>query len=130
VVLRYAARLNGIDALAVTKLDVLDGIERLHICTGYTIAGRHVTEFPASLPAHVACEPVYVTMPGWSEPTRGAREFDELPVAAQRYLAALEELTGVPVAIVSTGSDREETIIRTGTMAERWLIPATEGAGL
>lgn len=128
VVLRYAARLNGVDALAVTKLDVLDGFERLNICTGYKIAGQHVTEFPASLAAHAACQPVYVTVPGWSEPTRGARDYDELPAAAQDYLSTLEKVTGVPVAIVSTGSDRKETIIRPGSIAEPWLEAESRSA--
>ena len=121
VVVRYAARINGLDALALTKLDVLDGLDELKICTGYRIGGRTVSEFPADLAASDQSEAIYETLPGWKEPTRGARDFDELPAAAQRYVARLEQVSGVPAAIVSTGSDRDETIIRRGSIAEDWL---------
>jgi adenylosuccinate synthase len=120
VVVRYAARINGLDALALTKLDVLDGLDELRISVGYRAGGRTITEFPADLHTLGPCEPVYETLPGWSEPTRGARAFDDLPLAARRYVARLEEVSGVPIAIVSTGSDRDETIIRTGSAAESW----------
>jgi adenylosuccinate synthase len=121
VVVRYSARINGLDALALTKLDVLDGLEELAICTGYRINGRVVTEFPADLASGGSYEPVYDTLPGWSVPTRGARAFDELPQEARNYIARLEEASGVPIAIVSTGSDREETIVRRSSLAEKWL---------
>jgi len=121
VVVRYAARINGLDALALTKLDVLDGLDELKICTGYRIGGRTVSEFPADLAASDPREAIYETLPGWKEPTRGARDFDELPDAARRYVARLEQVSGVPAAIVSTGSDRDETIIRHGSIAEDWL---------
>ena len=85
MVVRYAARINGLDALALTKLDVLDGLDELKICTGYRIGGRVVSEFPADLAASDRREAVYDTLPGWQEPTRGARDFDELPDAARRY---------------------------------------------
>ncbi len=120
VVVRYAARINGLDALALTKLDVLDGLDELKICTGYRVGGRIITEFPADLSAGTY-EAVYESLPGWKEPTRGARDFDELPTEARRYIARLEEASGVPAAIVSTGSDREETIIRRQSIAETWL---------
>jgi adenylosuccinate synthase len=120
VVVRYSARVNGLDALALTKLDVLDGLDELQICTGYRIDGRTVTEFPADLGSH-PYEPIYETLPGWKEPTRGAREFDELPDAAKAYIRRLEETSGVACAIVSTGSDREETIVRRDSIAARWL---------
>ena len=123
VVVRYAARINGLDALALTKLDVLDGLDELKLCTGYRIGGRTVTEFPADLAA-CTYEPVYESLPGWKEPTRGARDFDELPAEARRYVARLEEASGVPIAIVSTGSDRDETIIRPNSVAEEWLVTA------
>ena len=123
VVVRYAARINGLDALALTKLDVLDGLDELKLCTGYRIGGRTVTEFPADLAA-CTYEPVYESLPGWKEPTRGARDFDELPAEARRYVARLEEVSGVPIAIVSTGSDRDETIIRPNSVAEEWLVTA------
>jgi len=79
VVVRYAARINGLDALALTKLDVLDGLDELKICTAYRIADRIVREFPPDLGSAASWEPVYETLPGWNEPTRGARSFDELP---------------------------------------------------
>jgi adenylosuccinate synthase len=119
VVVRYAARINGLDALALTKLDVLDGLDEIKMCTAYRIGGRTVTEMPANLAG--ACEPVYETMPGWKEPTRGARSLDELPGEAQSYIRRLEEVSGVPCAIVSTGSDREETIVRKDSVAAVWL---------
>ena len=123
VVVRYAARINGLDALALTKLDVLDGLDELKICTAYRIADRIVREFPPDLGSAASWEPVYETLPGWNEPTRGARSFDELPAEARNYVARLEEVSGVPAAIVSTGSDRDETIVRdrswlTGTKNE------------
>ena len=121
VVARYAARINGLDALAVTKLDVLDGLDEVKICTAYQLADRLVTELPADLATTGSYEPVYETLPGWSEPTRGARRFDELPAEARHYITRLEELSGVHAAIVSTGSDRDETIIRHGTIADEWL---------
>jgi adenylosuccinate synthase len=117
VVVRYAARINGLDALALTKLDVLDGLDELKICTAYRLADRIVSEFPADLGSSSAWEPVYETLPGWSEPTRGARTFEELPAEARQYVARLEVVSGVPAAIVSTGSDRDETIVRD----ETWL---------
>jgi adenylosuccinate synthase len=122
VVVRYSARVNGLDALALTKLDVLDGLDELKVCTAYRIGGRTVTEFPANLAAG-SYEPVYETLPGWKEPTRGAKDFEELPAEAQRYVARLEEVSGVSCAIVSTGSDRDETIVRRDSVAARWLSP-------
>jgi adenylosuccinate synthase len=121
VVARYSARINGLDALALTKLDVLDGLDEISICTEYRNGGRVVTDLPADLAGGGPWEAVYETMPGWKEPTRGARSFDELPREARRYIARLEEVSEVPIAIVSTGSDREETIIRTGSIAQEWI---------
>ena len=114
VAVRYGVRINGLDALALTKLDVLDGLERIDICTSYRCAGRTLTEFPSDIAQLAACEPVYESMPGWSAPTKGARRFADLPENARRYIARLEEVSGVPAAIVSTGSDREDTILRDG----------------
>jgi adenylosuccinate synthase len=116
VAVRYAARVNGLDALALTKLDVLDGLPELQVCTSYTCRGAVLTEMPGELAQLAACEPIYETLPGWSQPTRGVRAYDDLPRAARAYIARLEEITGVPAAIVSTGSGRDETIFRTGTL--------------
>ena len=110
--MRYAARINGLDALALTKLDVLDGLERIDICTAYRCGGRTLTEFPSDVGQLAQCEPVYESMPGWTAPTAGVREFDELPEAARSYIARLEEVSGVRAAIVSTGSERDDTIVR------------------
>src|SRR5437667_1110897 len=112
VAVRYGVRINGLDALALTKLDVLDGLERIEICTSYRFGSRTLTEFPSDIAQLAACDPVYESMPGWSEPTRGVRRFADLPDAARRYVARLEEVSGVPAAIISTGSGREDTILR------------------
>ena len=112
VAVRYGVRINGLDALALTKLDVLDGLERIEICTAYRCGSRTLTEFPSDLSQLAACEPIYESMPGWDTPTRGARRFSDLPENARRYIARLEQVSGVPAAIVSTGSDRDDTILR------------------
>ena len=116
VAVRFSARVSGIDALALTKLDVLDGIESISLCTGYRCDGRTLQDFPADLKLLAGCEPIYEQMPGWTEPTRGVQSYDRLPKAAQAYVRRLEEVTGVPAAIISTGSDREETIVRDGQL--------------
>src|SRR3954471_6659353 len=112
VAVRYGVRINGLDALALTKLDVLDGLDEIQICTAYRCGSRTVTEFPSDLGQLAGCEPIYESMPGWSKPTKGVRTFDRLPEAARKYIARLEEITGVRAAIVSTGSERDDTIIR------------------
>ena len=112
VAVRFAARVSGLDGLALTKLDVLDGLESISLCTGYRCNGGVLRDFPADLKLLGACEPIYEELPGWSTPTRGARAYEDLPRQAQAYVARLEEVTGVPAAIISTGSDRDETIVR------------------
>jgi adenylosuccinate synthase len=118
VAVRYGVRINGLDALALTKLDVLDGLEQVDICTAYTCGTRTLTEFPSDLAQLAACKPVYESMPGWSSPVRGARKWTDLPEAARRYVARLEEVSGVRAAIVSTGSERDDTIIRDDVMKQ------------
>ena len=112
VAARYGVRINGLDALALTKLDVLDGLKQIDICTSYTCGGRTLTEFPSDLSQLAACQPVYESMPGWTAPTKGVRRYEDLPDAARRYIAKLEEVTGVRAGIVSTGSERDDTIVR------------------
>jgi adenylosuccinate synthase len=112
VAVRYAARINGLDGLALTKLDVLDGLASIEICTSYRIGGGTLTDFPSDVGQLAHCEPVYESMPGWSEPTKGVRRYDRLPVAARQYIEKLEEVSGVRASIVSTGSERDDTIIR------------------
>jgi adenylosuccinate synthase len=120
VVVRYAARINGIDALALTKLDVLDGLPEVKLCAGYKAGESTISEFPADLRVFAAAEPIYETLPGWTEPTRGATRIDELPANAQRYIRRLEELSGVTCGIVSTGSDRNETIVVKDSPVAKW----------
>ena len=124
VVVRYSARINGLDAVALTKLDVLDGLDEVLICTGYRTAGGTITEFPADLRALNGAEPIYERMPGWTSPTKGIRRFEDLPAEARSYVRKLEELTGVACAIISTGSDRNETIVKNGSLVEGWFQPA------
>jgi len=121
VVVRYSARVNGLDAVALTKLDVLDGLPEVLVCTGYKTSAGTLTEFPADLRILAGAEPIYERVPGWSSPTKGITEFDRLPAEAQRYVRRLEEVTGVDCAIISTGSDRSETIVKKGSAVERWL---------
>ncbi len=112
VIARYAVRINGINALAVTKLDVLDRFDRIKVCTGYRYGGRVLREFPTELRILQECRPVYEEFPGWRQPTGGVTHWDELPRAAREYLAYLESLTGAPIKIVSVGSRRNQTIFR------------------
>ncbi|MBI2827704.1 MAG: adenylosuccinate synthase [Acidobacteria bacterium] len=121
VVVRYSARINGLDALALTKLDVLDGLPEVRLCTGYRTPNGTLSEFPADLRALAAAEPIYETLPGWSRSTKGATRLEGLPPAARRYIDRLEEASGVPCAIISTGSDRGETIVRPGSIVESWF---------
>src|SRR5829696_5362700 len=112
VAVRYGVRINGLDPLALTKLDVLDGLERIDICTSYNCGSRTLTEFPAEIGQLPACEPVYESMPGWSQPTNVVRRDGAPTEKARHYIARLEEVTGVPAAVISTGSERDETILR------------------
>jgi adenylosuccinate synthase len=121
VVVRYSARINGLDALALTKLDVLDGLPEVRICVGYKTSSGVVSEFPADLRLLAAAEPQYETLPGWQAPTRGATDFAQLPAEAQRYIRRLEDVSGVECAIISTGSDRNETIVKTGGAVAKWI---------
>jgi adenylosuccinate synthase len=123
VAVRYAARVNGLDALVLTKLDVLDGLESIDVCTAYRCGGQTIRELPGDYAQLAACEPVYETLPGWDAPTRGIRRFADLPAAARRYIAFLEETSGVPAGIISTGSDRQDTIIRDDAIVASWLRP-------
>ena len=111
VVVRNAARLNSLTGLAVTKLDVLNGMQALKLCTAYRYKGQTLTEFPVSLEVLEQCEPIYEELPGWSEDIGPIRDFCELPKNAADYLRRIEELVEVPVQIVSVGPGREETIV-------------------
>lgn len=109
--LRRSAKINGLSGLCITKLDVLDGIAELDICTGYELDGKLVDMLPVGADDVARCKPIYETLPGWSESTFGVSRWEELPKNAQIYLKRLEALCGVPVDIVSTGPERDETIV-------------------
>jgi adenylosuccinate synthase len=111
VLLRNAVRLNGITGLAITKLDVLDGIETLKICTHYEYRGATLDVFPASLKVLEECRPVYDTLPGWSETISEITSYRRLPRNVKNYLKRIEELTGASIDIVSVGPDREQTMV-------------------
>jgi len=109
--LKRSIQLNGVSGLCITKLDVLDGAETLKICVGYRIDGKMNDILPVGAEELELCEPVYEEMPGWQESTVGVKAHDKLPKAARDYLARVEELCGVPIDIISTGPERDETIV-------------------
>jgi adenylosuccinate synthase len=111
-IVRYASRLNALSSLALTKLDVLTGLPRPKICVAYEIDGSRLDEVPLTLAAFEEVKPVYELVEGWKEDITQAREFSDLPKAAQRYVRMIEDVTGVEVSLISVGADRNETIIR------------------
>lgn len=111
VAVRQTATISGIDGVALTKLDVLDGFETLKVCVGYSLNGARIDRLPAGRAAQAAVTPIYEEHPGWSAPTKGARSWADLPATAVKYIRRLEELMGAPVALLSTGPDREDTIL-------------------
>ena len=111
VMVKQACMVSGVTGLALTKLDVLDGLEELKICTGYKLNGAVLDYLPATAAAQAAVEPIYETMPGWSETTAGARSWNDLPAQAVKYVRRLEELVGCPAALVSTSPEREDVIL-------------------
>jgi adenylosuccinate synthase len=121
VVVRYSVRVNGFDSLALTKLDVLDDLPEIKICTAYRFEGEVLTEFPSDIGVLEKCEPIYETMPGWRTSTVGMRDFAQLPPEAQAYVARISELVAGDVGIVSTGQDRNHTIIRSKSPVATWF---------
>ncbi|MBU2497273.1 MAG: adenylosuccinate synthase [Proteobacteria bacterium] len=111
VLVRDAARLNGLSSLSITKLDVLTGLKKLNICVAYALEGKRIEHRPASINKLALCSPIYEEMPGWRDDISSARERDELPREAQRYLKRIEEIVAVPLSIISVGPGRGETII-------------------
>jgi adenylosuccinate synthase len=120
VVMRYAVRINGFDTVALTKLDVLDQCETVKVCTGYRWRGDIITDFPEEETAMARLEPVYEEISGWMSSTAGARNESDLPAKARRYLERLEELIGVPFCLISTGAQRDETILCEDSPLLRW----------
>ncbi|THD82535.1 MAG: adenylosuccinate synthase [Phenylobacterium sp.] len=115
---RQSVALNGIAGIALTKLDVLDGLETLKICTGYRLDGQDYAYLPAGLKAQSQLEPVYEEMDGWRESTQGARSWRELPASAVKYVRRIEELIGAPVALLSTSPQRDDTIMMRDPFAD------------
>jgi adenylosuccinate synthase len=109
--LRYSNQINGTEWLVVTKMDVLDSFAEIPVCTGYRVDGRSVDSIPADVSGLEKIEPVYTSLPGWQTSTEGITEFDKLPKAAQKYLEFLEKESGARIGMVSTGPDREQTMI-------------------
>ncbi len=112
---------NGFDTLLITKLDVLDQLEEIPVCMRYRLDGADVCDMPATYRALEAVEPVYETLPGWHTSTRGITRWERLPERARAYLQFLEDRTGVEIGGISTGPERNETIIRNGSKLERLL---------
>ena len=113
VLVRQAVAVNGIHGIALTKLDVLDGLDEIKVCTGYRLDGELIDYLPASQAAQARVEPVYETLEGWQGTTRGARSWAQLPAQAVKYVRYVEELIGAPVALLSTSPEREDTILVT-----------------
>ncbi len=111
VIGRYAVRINGLDCLAVTKLDVLDDLDEIKVCTAYELDGQVVRDFPSDARAFARAIPIYETLPGWKQSTSECKTVEELPTAAKEYLKFLADLTGTPIAIISLGASRGQTII-------------------
>jgi len=117
--LRYTAAINGFDSIVITKLDVLDEFENIPVCVGYRIDGAAIDGFPATVTEIEKIEPVYQSLPGWRSPTFGIDSYDQLPALAKDYLAFLEKQTGVEIGCVSTGPERNQTILRSGSRLEK-----------
>ncbi len=111
VLVHQTVRTCGIDGLALTKLDILDGFDEIKVCTGYKLDGRVLDYLPAGEKAQAEVEPIYETIDGWKEPTAGARSWAQLPAQAIKYVRRIEELVGCPVALLSTSPEREDTIL-------------------
>ena len=119
--MRYVVELNGIHRLAVTKLDVLSGLDAVRICTAYETPEGRFSDFPEDMELLSSVKPVFETFPGWKEDLSGIRRWDDLPSEARTYLEALSETAGVEIALVSVGPDREQTLLL-------GPVPAHEGA--
>ena len=110
--MKRSIQINGVTGFCVTKLDVLDGMEEIKVCVGYRLNGTMTDMLPSGAEDAASCEPVYESMPGWQDSTVGIKRYDDLPAKARAYLERIEAICGVPVDMISTGPDREETIVR------------------
>ncbi|MFT9424372.1 MAG: adenylosuccinate synthase [Acetobacter syzygii] len=111
VLVRHAVRVGGVNGLALTKLDVLDGLDEINICVGYELDGQKIERFPSGSAAQQRVSPIYETIEGWKETTQGARRWADLPAQAIKYVRRVEELVGAPVTLLSTSPDRDDTIL-------------------
>ncbi|MEO1330533.1 MAG: adenylosuccinate synthase [Pseudomonadota bacterium] len=118
VLVRQTCLMSGVHGVALTKLDVLDGFDELKVCTGYELDGAAIDRLPAAAEAQARAKPIYETLPGWSESTFGARNFADLPAAAIKYIARVQELVGVPIALLSTSPQRDDTILMRDPFAD------------
>jgi adenylosuccinate synthase len=121
VATRYAAELNGFDSVALTKLDVLDALDEIKVCIGYEISGERVDTFPAVSSDLRLIKPVYKTVPGWMSSTVGTTKFEQLPENARKYVEFLSAEIGVEIGLISTGPERDQTIILTDSVMEGWF---------
>ena len=121
MVVRYSVMVNGLDALALTKLDVLDEFDEIKVCTAYRFRGELLQDMPYGANVLAQCEPVYETLPGWKTKTSGVTEYDDLPTAAKDYVRRVEELCGTVVGMISTGPERTETTIRQDSPVSDWM---------
>ena len=119
--MRYTTMLNGFDSLAMTKLDVLDQMERIPVCMAYLVGGKLIEEMPPTSDGLQAVEPVYETLPGWVMPTAGITEYEKLPRKAREYVEFLEASSGVEIGCISTGPERDQTILKSGSKLEKLL---------
>ena len=109
--LKHSIQINGITGMCITKLDVMDGMEEVKLCVGYEFEGKQIDILPFGADAVEKCVPIYETMAGWSESTFGVTDYNQLPDNAKKYLKRIEEVCGAPIAIISTGPDRDATIL-------------------
>ena len=121
VATRYAAELNGFDSLALTKLDVLDALDEIKVCVGYEMNGKRIDTFPALTHDLRLIKPVYETLPGWNADTVGTTDFNKLPENAQLYVRLLSEKIGVEIGLISTGPERDQTIILEDSVLNQWI---------
>jgi adenylosuccinate synthase len=119
--LRYTAMVNGFDSLVITKLDVLDELDDIPVCTAYRVDGRESLEMPATRRGVEAIEPVFERLPGWRARTAGVTRYEDLPVRARDYLRFLQDRTGVEIGCISTGPERDQTIVMQGSKLEKLL---------
>jgi adenylosuccinate synthase len=121
VATKYAAELNGFDSIALTKLDVLDALDEIKVCVGYEVDGKRIDTFPAVSHDLRMIKPVYETLAGWKADTLGTTEFDNLPARAQEYVRFLSDQIGVEIGLISTGPERDQTIILPESVMEGWF---------